>query len=1328
MRGDFSAWNKDRSHNFRGALHQQGRVLLDRDWNAQTEMMGEWQETAARDAFGAGVVAVPADSPDSFKVTLAKNAGGSVKIFLKKGCAWADGLLAELFRDAEPPALPASVDAIRTATYLGPPIQAALLPNAVPSVGDRDAVILETWLEELSPFQRPDLLLEPALGGVDTTERVQTSFRLRLYRMDAGDTCDSIIDDLKDDFSAKGKLTAELKPSAVTDGDCPVVLEGGFTGFEHRLYRIEIADTDRPAPQAYFKWSHFNGGLVGTGDFDNSVPADPKVVIHGNKNAIVYSGSSDFYLEALDFDLELGCWKVIYGAKATLANDGTLSLPTAAGDIYKGAMPPAPVSGKRFFRLWNGIERVNDYVAAKKDLPDNVGIMVQFEAEAVGKYTPSDFWTFEARAEGIGNPLVLVPNLPPQGIFYHRVPLAEITWAADPAKNEIEDCRYIFEPLTKLRGCCIDVRPGEDIHRALEKVFDAGGGCICLMPGKHVLRRPINLTGRNSICIHGFGPASQLIVPARLGLEPPFILTNSRDIAFESFVVVNQTPQPIWDCNGMQRLQIRRIFAISGFTERAKQPLIAVNGLCHSWRLEDNLFVGTAGLAGRTLGPSVISGNIWVGIFRGIDLVFAKGLQIERNQFLGVHTGILKDLKGLLGDIGSNIKSAAFSPKELTVGIFASPNAAVSPNYIPIELNSAVDLDVVDNLFYGAVGLSLEFTEHCLIHRNQFLSTVAAATCGIVLGLRFSENRIGVRSGGAAGDNAVVCGTGLVILADAVDCQIENNLFDNVKQGIVFESDRAGSKAITRDFTANLLTLSNVTKIAAKNLLNDSAARVSEIFDRRMMINSSYFSLAKCERTIIQGNRFNASEFAIEWSGTKRIVDFRIVNNAIIGCQDFAIQIEPDDRVLFLADQVDTNVRLIEKNRFEIFSGAVRATIGAVRFEKNDVSINAPPRAVLLPQLILTAAAGNIYKSAPYKKAVEAADIPLARMMALDVTTTVSDNPNIINTTGFSKAVNETILSTHQPNKGDALVDQAFILKILGDLTANILLAGLSNSLLKKWQYNVEGFVINLAGIQNRVVHNHVYGLNSQRPGGVLFHTLSGEIRDNDIVVPGNALLLNGKLSLASGYQGAEIVGNTLSPLGVAGSKTMVYALAIPNLSPGNLFVTDNLFKGSVMIGGDPIAAQGISDLQIKKVPPVLTYYHSIKYDMATYAVAVTYKAFPAKAINQVPFLPPLIIFPIWQTDPHANRAVIQFCQNRVIQGWVGIFETLSGVYWSKEILKREGGKALIANVAGNVMDYGGSVVGHELIITGNYSQAALKFRTGGRVETVANIPAAVSF
>jgi hypothetical protein len=38
-------------------------------------------------------------------------------------------------------------------------------------------VVLEVWREELSAFQLPELLFEPALGDPDTTERVLTSAR-----------------------------------------------------------------------------------------------------------------------------------------------------------------------------------------------------------------------------------------------------------------------------------------------------------------------------------------------------------------------------------------------------------------------------------------------------------------------------------------------------------------------------------------------------------------------------------------------------------------------------------------------------------------------------------------------------------------------------------------------------------------------------------------------------------------------------------------------------------------------------------------------------------------------------------------------------------------------------------------------------------------------------------------------------------------------------------------------------------------------------------------------------------------------------------------------
>jgi predicted secreted protein len=443
MRGDFSGWNKDGVQNFRGTLHQQGRVLLDRDWNAQTEILLAWQQAAGRDAFGTGVAAVPAELAQSFKVTEATVDAGVVKISANKGRLWLDGLLVESAQDI----------LNRVATYLNRP--ASTLPN--PSTAPLDIVILETWLEELSAFQVPASLIEPALGDVDTTERVQMAYRFRLFRMQDGDTSDSIIPTLQDDFSSKGKLTVTLSPNAAIDGDFPIVEGGGYTGFENCLYRIEIAQTAKAG--SWFKWSQFNGGLVGTGDFDS---VNRKVAIHGNRTAIVHSGLNQFYLEALDLDESQGFWRVIYAAKASLRSDNILMLPPA-GDAreFFGSVPPA--TGKRFFRLWNGIEPIADYVAADKELPDLLGIRLKFDTGAVDKHAPSDFWTFKVHSGEIGNPPVLIGDpttlagYPPQGIQYDRVPLAKVRWAGnDVTGGDIEDCRRVFQPLTKLNTCYMD--------------------------------------------------------------------------------------------------------------------------------------------------------------------------------------------------------------------------------------------------------------------------------------------------------------------------------------------------------------------------------------------------------------------------------------------------------------------------------------------------------------------------------------------------------------------------------------------------------------------------------------------------------------------------------------------------------------------------------------------------------------------------------------------------------------------------------------------------------------------------------------------------------
>ena len=128
---------------------------------------------------------------------------------------------------------------------------------------------------------------------------------------------------------------------------------GGYTGFEHNLYRIEIAEL-KPAQPPMFKWSQFNGGLVGTGFFD-ATPTPPTLTVIGNKSAIATSGLTDCYVEAFELDAQLGYWKLTYAAPATLGDDDTISLKTASFGAIPGGTTP------RFFRLWNGLRLISDF-------------------------------------------------------------------------------------------------------------------------------------------------------------------------------------------------------------------------------------------------------------------------------------------------------------------------------------------------------------------------------------------------------------------------------------------------------------------------------------------------------------------------------------------------------------------------------------------------------------------------------------------------------------------------------------------------------------------------------------------------------------------------------------------------------------------------------------------------------------------------------------------------------------------------------------------------------------------------------------------------------
>jgi hypothetical protein len=269
-----------------------------------------------------------------------------------------------------------------------------------------------------------------------------------------------------------------------------------------------------------------------------------------------------------------------------------------------------------------------------------------------------------------------------------------------------------------------------------------------------------------------------------------------------------------------------------------------------------------------------------------------------------------------------------------------------------------------------------------------------------------------------------------------------------------------------------------------------------------------------------------------------------------------------------------------------------------------------------------------------------------------------------------------------------------------------------------------EGYAVNLSGTQNRIVHNRVYCDNSNHPNGAMFHMLSGEVRDNEINVPGTALHVSSKLAIFRFAQGIEITGNSLISSGMSDQKIAAYALAIPNLIEGNISIANNQFNGTVMIGGDPIAARKLSEKDSYKIPKYIMNYSPSNYDTLSLVVSAAAVMIPAITGAFGKIEPAEMAFSIWDDDPNVDRPVIQFANNRVIQGWLGIFQALSGSYWSESMLYQKRHNALIGNINGNILDYGGTIVGYELILIGNHSQESIQYRVYDKnVQAVANIP-----
>jgi hypothetical protein len=261
MKGDFSRITFKAEKRFSQVLLQQGRVLLDADFNEQGAISVHALRCLIRDLLG------PHAGPKEDLGFLIGDANGRITIGL--GHYYVDGVLA--VNVGPPPdetnkATPLFYDAQPGYPFFGS-IEAKDF-----KVGSKYFFYLDVWERAVS-WLEDDSIREVALGGPETATRAQVAWRVMAVILPVGGAFvpevwldQNVQRHSRLDPGKGGAMLPQLK--AWTDpqdnpDETPCVADplGGYQGLENQLYRVEI----HAAPAGgtvTFKWSRDNGSVV----------------------------------------------------------------------------------------------------------------------------------------------------------------------------------------------------------------------------------------------------------------------------------------------------------------------------------------------------------------------------------------------------------------------------------------------------------------------------------------------------------------------------------------------------------------------------------------------------------------------------------------------------------------------------------------------------------------------------------------------------------------------------------------------------------------------------------------------------------------------------------------------------------------------------------------------------------------------------------------------------------------------------------------------------------------------------------------------------------
>jgi Family of unknown function (DUF6519) len=248
MKGDFSRDTFNPEKHYSRVLMQQGRALLDSDWNEMLSILLEQHRMLARDIYG------PHGGPEAnagFRIT--KDATGWK---IGEGRYYVDGMMCDN-TNSSVALTPDQIETAKSAAVNMPVL-----------------VFLDVWERHITSIEDPHIR-EIALGGAETSTRAQLVSQVHLQKVSSSlvpvltiremdkrmeNWGKWVTENLK---QTRAKMSAKLHRPQSSSTPCSIPATSSYRGLENQLYRVEVHQgTNLESKPVTIKWSRENGSVV----------------------------------------------------------------------------------------------------------------------------------------------------------------------------------------------------------------------------------------------------------------------------------------------------------------------------------------------------------------------------------------------------------------------------------------------------------------------------------------------------------------------------------------------------------------------------------------------------------------------------------------------------------------------------------------------------------------------------------------------------------------------------------------------------------------------------------------------------------------------------------------------------------------------------------------------------------------------------------------------------------------------------------------------------------------------------------------------------------